>query len=118
METTCQASNPLNSENASPPGTVRVYLSCCAKAKLPNTASATAMAAPAAADGAITLRRIGNECVLDMIILPRLGCTKVNHRRTSMTYARRRGHCPVGVRAGCAPYPETSFQHTYRKMTR
>src|SRR5712691_5264865 len=27
METTCQASYPLNSENASPPGTFKVYLS-------------------------------------------------------------------------------------------
>src|SRR5205809_8136263 len=27
METTCQASYPLNSENASPPGTFTVYLS-------------------------------------------------------------------------------------------
>src|SRR5438552_15110714 len=27
MERTCQASYPLNSENASPPGTFRVYLS-------------------------------------------------------------------------------------------
>jgi len=35
METTGQASNPLNSENASPSGTLRAYLSCCATAKLP-----------------------------------------------------------------------------------
>src|SRR5215471_12730527 len=42
METTCQASYPLNSENASPPGTLTVYLSCCARAKLPKTASNTA----------------------------------------------------------------------------
>src|SRR5207245_6187565 len=27
MDTTCQASYPLNSENASPPGTFKVYLS-------------------------------------------------------------------------------------------
>src|SRR6516165_2500354 len=39
METSCQASYPLNSQNASPPGTLRLYLSCCAKAKLPKTAS-------------------------------------------------------------------------------
>src|SRR6516164_8038040 len=43
METTCQASYPLNSEKASPPGTLRLYLSCCAKAKLPKAASDTAM---------------------------------------------------------------------------
>src|SRR5207245_2436002 len=30
METTCQASYPLNSENASPPGTFKVYLSWAA----------------------------------------------------------------------------------------
>src|SRR5262249_51435450 len=42
METTCQASYPLNSENASPPGTLTVYLSCWAKAKLPKRASNTA----------------------------------------------------------------------------
>src|SRR5262249_15810601 len=36
---TCQDSYPLNSENASPPGTFRVYLSCCAKAKPPKKAS-------------------------------------------------------------------------------
>src|SRR5437879_7506710 len=30
METTCQASYPLNSENASPPGTLKVYLSWAA----------------------------------------------------------------------------------------
>src|SRR5271167_837170 len=42
METVCQPSYPLNSENASPPGTFTVYLSCCATAKLPKTASNTA----------------------------------------------------------------------------
>src|ERR1700741_4870674 len=34
METTCQASYPLNSENASPPGTFREYLSCWADTAL------------------------------------------------------------------------------------
>src|SRR6516164_7610233 len=69
METTCQASYPLNSENASPPGTVRVYLSCCANAKLPKIASTTATAPPIAAGLARTLCRVGNECASDMIIL-------------------------------------------------
>src|SRR5438045_9688190 len=35
MEITCQASYPLNSENASPPGTFKVYLSWAAMALLP-----------------------------------------------------------------------------------
>src|SRR2546422_2915037 len=43
METVCQPSYPLNSENASPFGTFTVYLSCAARAMLPETASDTAM---------------------------------------------------------------------------
>src|SRR5271167_760797 len=39
METTCQASYPLNSENASPPGTFKVYLSCADTAQPPTTAN-------------------------------------------------------------------------------
>src|SRR6185295_9080490 len=39
METICQASYPLNSENASPPGTFRVYLSCAEIARPPTKAS-------------------------------------------------------------------------------
>src|SRR5664279_3064572 len=39
METTCQASYPLNSENASPFGTCKPYLSCWARATPPNMAS-------------------------------------------------------------------------------
>src|SRR5215471_5786637 len=35
----CHASYPRKSENASPPGTLRVYLSCAELAKPPNTAS-------------------------------------------------------------------------------
>src|SRR5215471_2013443 len=35
METTCQASYPLNSENASPFGTFTVYLSCAEIAQPP-----------------------------------------------------------------------------------
>src|SRR2546422_1019836 len=35
METTCQASYPLNSENASPPGTFKVYLSWADRALPP-----------------------------------------------------------------------------------
>src|SRR5215470_1282449 len=38
----CQPSYPLNSENASPLGTFTVYLSCAARAMLPETASETA----------------------------------------------------------------------------
>src|SRR5579862_9918731 len=38
-ETTCQDSYPLNSENASPPGTFTVYLSGAAIAKPPRTAN-------------------------------------------------------------------------------
>src|SRR5262245_40509974 len=41
MEIACHASYPLNSENASPPGTFTVYLSCAEMAKPPNTASHT-----------------------------------------------------------------------------
>src|SRR6516165_4178415 len=40
---TCQSSYPLNSEKASPFGVCTVYLSCWATAKLPKTASNTAM---------------------------------------------------------------------------
>src|SRR5436189_4016857 len=43
MEMACQASYPLNSENASPPGTFTVYLSCAEMAKPPKTASHTAI---------------------------------------------------------------------------
>src|SRR5262249_41390791 len=39
MATSCQPSYPLNSENASPPGTFKVYLSCWATAMPPKTAS-------------------------------------------------------------------------------
>ena len=38
METTCQPSYPLNSENASPPGTFRVYLSWADMALAPSGA--------------------------------------------------------------------------------
>src|SRR5258708_31823059 len=69
MATTCQSSYPLNSENASPFGVCTVYLSCAEIALPPKTASTTAMAAPAAADVARTLRGVGNDGVLDMIIL-------------------------------------------------
>src|ERR1700678_1128749 len=44
MATASQLSYPLNSENARPPGTFTVYLSCAAKATPPNTASAIALA--------------------------------------------------------------------------
>src|SRR5580658_2276299 len=37
METTCQDSYPLNSENASPPGTFNVYLSWAASANTTRT---------------------------------------------------------------------------------
>src|SRR5271170_803508 len=43
METTCQASYPLNSENESPPGTFRVYLSCAEMAQPPTQASSPAI---------------------------------------------------------------------------
>src|SRR5215472_8037449 len=43
METSCQLSYPLNSENASPFGTLSVYLSCAEKPLPPKTASPTAM---------------------------------------------------------------------------
>ena len=39
METTCHASYPLNSENASPFGTFTVYLSCAEIAQPPATTS-------------------------------------------------------------------------------
>src|SRR5471030_1526390 len=39
METTCQASYPLNSENESPFGTFKVYLSCAEMAQLPTKAN-------------------------------------------------------------------------------
>ena len=39
MEIDCHASYPLNSENASPPGTFTVYLSCAEMAKPPKTES-------------------------------------------------------------------------------
>src|SRR6185503_15983337 len=41
MEMTLQSSYPLNSENARPPGTFTVYLSCAEMALPPRTASAT-----------------------------------------------------------------------------
>src|SRR4051794_1501863 len=44
MATTCQSSYPLNSENASPSGTFRVYLSCAEMARSHETASTTATA--------------------------------------------------------------------------
>src|SRR5271154_1928305 len=69
MEIVCQPSYPLNSENASPFGTCKVYLSCWARAMPPNTASTTAMAPPATADPARMLRRVENDGVLDRIIL-------------------------------------------------
>src|SRR5215472_1462850 len=43
IATTGQSSYPLNSENASPPGTCTVYLSCAEIALPPKTASTTAM---------------------------------------------------------------------------
>src|SRR5262245_6296478 len=49
MEIACQASYPLNSENARPPGTFTLYLSClsCAEmAKPPKTPSQTVVAMP------------------------------------------------------------------------
>src|SRR5882757_5856893 len=42
METTCQASYPLNSENESPFGTFTVYLSCAEMAQPPTKASSPA----------------------------------------------------------------------------
>src|SRR5690242_11696593 len=45
MEIACQASYPLNSENASPPGTFTVYLSCAEMAQPPKTASDTVITA-------------------------------------------------------------------------
>src|SRR5271156_5552312 len=42
MATTCQPSYPLNSENASPPGTFTVYLSCEEMALPAETASTIA----------------------------------------------------------------------------
>src|SRR5262249_35293148 len=42
MEIACQASYPLNSEKASPPGTFTVYLSCAEIPIRPKTASHTA----------------------------------------------------------------------------
>src|SRR5262245_31997157 len=41
MATVSQPSYPLNSENASPPGTCRVYLSCAEMTLAPKTASTT-----------------------------------------------------------------------------
>src|SRR3954467_7961185 len=41
--TGCQFSYPLKSENASPPGTCTVYLSCAARAMPPETASDATM---------------------------------------------------------------------------
>src|SRR5262249_11294146 len=38
MEMACQDSYPLNSENASPPGTFTLYLSCADMARLPRRA--------------------------------------------------------------------------------
>src|SRR6185436_4792861 len=43
MEIDCHASYPLNSENASPPGTFTVYLSCAEMARPPRTATHTAI---------------------------------------------------------------------------
>src|ERR1700722_5362922 len=45
METTCQASYPLNSENASPFGTFRAYLSCADIAQPPTPASTPVISA-------------------------------------------------------------------------
>src|SRR5215510_7394400 len=42
MEMACQDSYPLNSENASPPGTFTLYLSCSEMARPHNAASPTA----------------------------------------------------------------------------
>src|SRR6266404_3499757 len=39
MEMACHDSYPLNSENASPPGTFTVYFSCAEMARPPTTAS-------------------------------------------------------------------------------
>src|SRR5262245_25809793 len=41
METVCQPSYPLNSANASPPGTFTLYLSCAERAKPPRTTRQT-----------------------------------------------------------------------------
>ena len=41
MEIACHLSYPLNSENASPPGTFTLYLSCAEMARPPATASHT-----------------------------------------------------------------------------
>src|SRR5271169_3204075 len=43
MATACQLSSPLNSENASPFGTCKVYLSCAEMALPPKTATTAAM---------------------------------------------------------------------------
>ena len=43
IEIACHASYPLNSENASPPGTFTVYLSCAEMATPPKTASIAAI---------------------------------------------------------------------------
>src|SRR5215813_88531 len=61
----CQSSYPLNSENASPPATCTVYLSCAEMAAPLKTASTLATAA---AEVAMTLRAIGSDGVLDMVI--------------------------------------------------
>src|ERR1051325_1876827 len=45
MEITCHVSYPLNSENARPFGTFRLYLSCVEPAPLPKTANTNAMIA-------------------------------------------------------------------------
>jgi hypothetical protein len=58
----------LNSEKARPPGTCTVYLSCKETALPPGTASTAATAAEAAR----TRRGVGNNGILDMIIVQSL----------------------------------------------
>src|SRR4029078_969669 len=61
--TVCQSSYPLNSENARPPGTCTVYLSCAEMALLPNAASATAAIAIAQSKAVRGARLCRSKCV-------------------------------------------------------
>src|SRR5215469_10381538 len=100
METTCHASYPLKSENASPFGTCTVYLSCWARAMLPKAATDTAM---------ITITEDG-------ILMMAHSCAHVcngvrRHRRSRLAEAtpQRRAAALTAEPAGATRYSESDL---------
>src|SRR5438552_15487999 len=92
METTCQASYPLNSENASPPGTFTVYLSCAEMARPPTTARTPVIIGIVS----ILLPFIASTSALTVLLLDSSGKERLYLTPERSAITRRKPACLVG----------------------